>query len=200
MPAREKNATDREPVVDRDLVKAIGHPVRMRLLARLNERVASPVELARELGESVQLVSYHVRILRELEFVELVSTTPRRGAVEHHYRATRRAFVSDADYAAMPKDVRAELAGVALERILGQAVEAHAAGVFADSVDSNLSAGDFILDEQAWRQLTEKVAEVVEYAMELQAEAAPRLQDGAEPVTARVNVLLYPKPAGSAKR
>ena len=28
--------------------------------------------------------SYHVRILRELGCVELVSTTPRRGALEHY--------------------------------------------------------------------------------------------------------------------
>ncbi len=198
MPTRAKSS-EPQPV-DRDLVKAIGHPLRMRLLARLNERVSSPVELARELGESVQLVSYHVRILRDLEFVELVRTTPRRGAVEHHYRATRRAFFSDADFAALPETVRSEVVGTVLERILGQVIEAHAAGVFEKSVDSNISTGDFIVDEEGWKRLTVKVNEVVDFAMELQAEAAPRLQEGAEPVTARLNVLLYPRPPKLAKR
>jgi len=201
MPTRVKKRTpDPDRAVDRDLVKAMSHPLRLRLLIRLNERVASPIELARELGESVQLVSYHVRILRDLEFVELVSTTPRRGAVEHHYRATRRPFLTDADFAALPEGARTEMVGALLERILSQVVEAHAHGIFEESVDSNISTGDFILDEEAWRRLTEKVGEVIDLAMELQAEAAPRLQQGAESLTARVNVLLYPKPPKLAKR
>jgi hypothetical protein len=35
-------------------------------------------------------VSYHVRILARLGLIELVRTTPRRGAVEHHYRSLPR--------------------------------------------------------------------------------------------------------------
>jgi DNA-binding transcriptional ArsR family regulator len=68
-------------------VKALAHPVRVRALAILVEREASPSELADELGEPLGNVSYHVRLLHDLGLIELVSTTPRRGAIEHHYRA-----------------------------------------------------------------------------------------------------------------
>ena len=68
-------------------VKALAHPLRVRALAILTEREASPSELAEELGEPLGNVSYHVRLLHELELIELVKTTPRRGAIEHHYRA-----------------------------------------------------------------------------------------------------------------
>jgi predicted transcriptional regulator len=51
---------------------------------------ASPKELAGQLGEKLGNVSYHVRILARLGLIELVRETPRRGAVEHHYRATPR--------------------------------------------------------------------------------------------------------------
>ena len=43
--------------LDQRVVKAIGHPLRARLLAILNERVASPNELAKETGEPLGNVS-----------------------------------------------------------------------------------------------------------------------------------------------
>jgi DNA-binding transcriptional ArsR family regulator len=192
MPTREKQST--KPSVDVGVVKAIGHPLRMQLLARLNERVASPVELARELDESVQLVSYHVRILRDLGFVELVSTTPRRGAIEHHYRAVRRPYFSDEDFAALPANARGALSGTVLEQIFLHAASAHEAGVFDETANTNVTSADFVLDQKAWDKLTNKVGEVLEYAMKLQAEAMPRVQKGAEPLNARLAVLLYPSP------
>ncbi|MEA2125613.1 MAG: hypothetical protein QOI80_2395 [Solirubrobacteraceae bacterium] len=51
---------------------------------------ASPKELASQLDEKLGNVSYHVRILARLGLIELVRETPRRGAVEHHYRSTPR--------------------------------------------------------------------------------------------------------------
>src|SRR5688572_2112466 len=155
MPDRDKETTSRSDV-DAGLVKAIGHPLRAQLLSRLNERVASPVELARELDESVQLVSYHVRILRDLGFVELVRTTPRRGAIEHHYRAVRRPYFSEEDYAALPSNARAALAGTALANILQHAAHAHENGAFAQvDVDPNITSDNIVLDEEGWEKLAE---------------------------------------------
>jgi DNA-binding transcriptional ArsR family regulator len=190
MPTRENQA--RPSAVDIGVVKAIGHPLRMQLLSRLNERVASPVELARELDESVQLVSYHVRILRDLGFVELVRTTPRRGAIEHHYRAVRRPYFSDEDFAALPPNARAAIAGSVLEGVIDHAAQAHEDGVFERNADANITSADIVLDDEGWAKLAAKVAEVYEYATELQAEAIPRIQDGAGSLTARLAVLLYP--------
>lgn len=190
MPARTKKKA--EATVDTDVVKAIGHPLRMKLLARLNERVASPVELARELGESVQLVSYHVRILRDLGFAELVSTTPRRGAIEHHYRAVRRPYFSDADWAQMPSNARTALAAETLKTIFQHAAAAFQAGDFDERTDLHVSATDLVLDEEGWRELTARVSELLEGAMDLQAEAAKRIEDGAPELRSRIALLHYP--------
>ena len=76
--------------VDQKLVRAIGHPLRLRLLTIFNERVASPSDLAAELGEPIGNVSYHTRILARLGCVELVRTKQVRGAIEHYYRAVVR--------------------------------------------------------------------------------------------------------------
>ena len=77
-----------EADVDQRLIKALGHPVRMRVLDILDARVASPSELAKELGEPLGNVAYHVKILEETGAIELVRTAPVRGALEHFYRAT----------------------------------------------------------------------------------------------------------------
>jgi len=46
LPRKSKEAS-----LDRRLIKALGHPVRVRALEVLNVRVASPSELAKELSE-----------------------------------------------------------------------------------------------------------------------------------------------------
>ncbi len=74
--------------VDARVVKALSHPTRVRILELLQEReLASPVELAGQLGIPLGTVSYHVRRLEQLGFIELATRTQRRGAIEHHYRA-----------------------------------------------------------------------------------------------------------------
>ncbi len=72
--------------VDSRLAKALAHPLRVQLLAALNQGVASPNELAKKLDEPLTNVSYHVRMLHDLGCIELVDTEPRRGALEHFYR------------------------------------------------------------------------------------------------------------------
>ena len=89
MPPTSKDAT-----IDRRLIKALGHPVRVRALEVLNERVASPSQLAKDLGEPLGNVAYHVKILEENDAIELVRTAPVRGALEHFYRAKVRPWFS----------------------------------------------------------------------------------------------------------
>jgi DNA-binding transcriptional ArsR family regulator len=86
---------DADPV-DTRVVKALGHPTRVRILNVLRDReLASPVELSAELEIPLGTVGYHVRRLEALGFIELARRTQRRGAVEHHYRA--RQVLDDAD-------------------------------------------------------------------------------------------------------
>ncbi len=74
--------------IDARVVKALGHPTRVGILAILREReLVSPVELSEQMGIPLGTISYHVRRLETLGFVELATRTQRRGAVEHHYRA-----------------------------------------------------------------------------------------------------------------
>lgn len=67
--------------------RVLAHPTRVRVLRELNSLgVASPRVLADRLDQPLGRVSYHVRALRAWNLLELSGTTPRRGALEHHYR------------------------------------------------------------------------------------------------------------------
>ena len=103
--------------ITQQLAKALAHPLRVRILSSLHKGISSPNQLAQELGEPLGNVSYHVKTLLEYDCVELVKTEPRRGAVEHFYRATDRAFLSDSDWAKIPASARKGISGSILESI-----------------------------------------------------------------------------------
>jgi len=73
--------------IDPRLAKALSSEVRALALELLAAGAWSPKEIAVELGLDVRGVAYHVRVLKKLGCIELVETRPRRGAIEHVYRA-----------------------------------------------------------------------------------------------------------------
>ena len=110
-------------------VKALSHPLRVRILAMLDERTASPVELAGWLGSSLGTVAYHVRTLERMGLIELVHETRVRGAVEHHYRSKERPRVSDDAWAAAPPIAKQAAVSSSL-----QTIDAYARADFAGRV------------------------------------------------------------------
>src|SRR3712207_9484342 len=87
-------------------MKALAPPLLVRIVTVLTHRVALQVDFAGELEEPIGNVSYHMRTLADLGMVELVRTEPRRGAVEHYYRAIERPHLPSADWAQLPASVR----------------------------------------------------------------------------------------------
>jgi DNA-binding transcriptional ArsR family regulator len=75
---------------DAQIARVLSHPLRPRILQILTLRgEASPNEIAAELDVPLGTLSYHTRLLRDAGWIELVREVPRRGAVEHFYRAVR---------------------------------------------------------------------------------------------------------------
>jgi DNA-binding transcriptional ArsR family regulator len=167
-------------VVDQRIAKALSHPVRAQILQILNERVASPNEIAEQMKEPLGNVSYHVRALLNLNCVELVRTAPRRGAIEHYYRAIERPFFSDRDWTNLPPSARQAISDMVLDSIWNDVAGSMQDGVFEARVDRHLSRTALLLDEQAWEELNEILRGVVDDAMRLEAESAGRRADSGE--------------------
>lgn len=67
-------------------LRALAHPLRLRLLSLLTAQALTASEAARELGESQANVSYHLRQLHGANFVDLVEETTVRGGRAKRYR------------------------------------------------------------------------------------------------------------------
>jgi len=154
--------------IDHRLLKALGHPLRQRILRVLSDRVASPVELSRELEEPLGNVSYHVKMLEELEAVELVRTAPVRGTLEHFYRATRRVELDDAHWAQLPLSVRRKLFDQTLQMIWDHVVDA-ADDIGFDGARAHVSFTPFEVDEQGYEEMVGILAETLEQLIAAQA-------------------------------
>jgi DNA-binding transcriptional ArsR family regulator len=144
-----------KPITDIDdprYVKALAHPLRIRILALLADRSASPVQLSAQLDATLGTVAYHVRTLHNLGLVELVDTRQRRGATEHYYRAR--------EHPRFPDDAWAGLAPVAKQRMLsamlqqiGQYVTASAAAGGFDRAEAHMTRRSLRLDQPGFEQL-----------------------------------------------
>ncbi len=187
--------------IEQRLFKALAHPLRFQALIILNERVASPNELAKELGEGLSQVSYHVKVLLESDCIELVKTEPRRGAVEHYYRATSRAFLSDDEWARLPSSIQPGLSASLLQTIVDDAVEALKAGTFDARDDHHLSWTPMIVDEEGWKDLAAALTGTMERCIEIQAESAGRLAEaGEEGISATAAMMGFEAPASKRKK
>jgi DNA-binding transcriptional ArsR family regulator len=204
LPAKTKNKSKSKKQkgngVDQRLVKALAHPLRVEILTILNERMASPNELSKELDEGLSQVSYHVKVLKDFECIEMVKTEPRRGAVEHYYRATSRAYITDRDWKSLPDSVKPGLSASSVKMVFDDIAGALESGTFDARDDRHVSWTPGLVDEQGWKESVDLVNETLDEVMKIHAASAKRLAKSGEegfPVTA---VLLnYQGPSSEAK-
>jgi DNA-binding transcriptional ArsR family regulator len=184
--------------VDSRLAKALAHPLRVQLLAALNEGVASPNELAKRLDEPLTNVSYHVRMLHDLGCIELVETEPRRGALEHYYRAVVRPFFGDRDWRRLPKNARGSISDAVLQLVWEDAAEAIKGGLFDEREDRHLSRSVLSVDEQGWDDLHDLLAQTLDRAMQIQADSASRAsKNGDEAFNVNLVMMTHPTPSSA---
>jgi len=167
-------------LVDPRIAKALSHPMRARILGILNERTASPNEIAEMIDERLPNVSYHVRALQDLGCIELVDTAQRRGAIEHYYRALVRPFFSDRDWKRLPRSSRQTISDVALQIIWADVSDAMEAGTFEARTDRQLSHSPLILDDEGWGELTKLVAEALAQVERIESRSRARLTNSGE--------------------
>jgi DNA-binding transcriptional ArsR family regulator len=153
-------------------LKAVSHPLRMKILREMNRGLASPKEIADKLGESLGVVSYHVRTLEELGCIELADTKFRRGAVQHFYRPLRRVQLDDDDWAALPANIRDSFSATTVDGIIELAAAALQAGTFDARLDRHLSFVQLELDEEGWSEINQMLKVVLDRAIELQERTA----------------------------
>jgi len=158
------------------LIKALAHPLRFRILAKLNEGPASPSSLAEQLSEPLGNVSYHVQRLLQQGAIELVDTRPVRGAVEHIYRATTSAAFGTEHWTKLPASLRRQFQDAAVQSLWDHLVEATEAGNL-DDPRTRISSAALDLDDEGWEEISTLLSQTLERALEIQAKSSRRLAD-----------------------
>jgi DNA-binding transcriptional ArsR family regulator len=178
-------------ISDPRLVRALAHPLRLRILSVLERRVASPKELAHEIGAPLTHVSYHVRQLAQLGVIELERTTPRRGAVEHHYRLEARPSITDEGWRGAPEIAKQALVGAVLGQLSAE-VNAAAAEAGFSRDDAHLQRLSLELDDKGWHEASRALKAVVEDLQRIEEGARKRRKGPhSEGAASTVVVMLF---------
>jgi DNA-binding transcriptional ArsR family regulator len=170
--------------LDTRLLRALGDPVRQRILTILNERVATGRELAEEVGLELVEVQEHLLALIADDAVECVG----RDA----YRAAIRPFLDDAHWAQLPVERRRTLFVQNVQQILDHVAPALSGGGF-DDIRSHVSLTRVDLDARGWEEVADLLAGVLEEVMDVHAESMERVQRGEsrEVIAAELAVLHF---------
>jgi DNA-binding transcriptional ArsR family regulator len=159
---------------DAKIARVLSHPLRPRILQILAVRgEASPNEIAAELEVPLGTLSYHTRLLRDAGWIELVREVPRRGAVEHFYRAVVRPYVDDAQWDDLPASVRRRLASMTVGQVLRSAAAVTGKGAF-DAPGSHVDRIVLELDEEGWTELSDRLSETLAEAQRIQERSNER--------------------------
>lgn len=179
MARKRRKVTKRKRKLDSSpqevLVKALNHPVRVKALTILTEKIASPKEISAQIDTPLSNVSYHVRVLDELGLVEIVEEESVRGSVAHFYKAVERPLIDNPDWEKLSPRVRSAFSGYVIETLMSDAANSLASGVFDQRDDRHLSRTSLILDEKAWRKVSDIQAKALDQILKEQAAATQRL-------------------------
>lgn len=162
--------TETDPVL-----RALAHPLRLRMLTLMWPGPMSAAELARELGISHALASQHLRRLDAAGLVELAEERTRRGGRERRYRTIHGSPLSD-------RRDGTPLLAETLTQTLRERASRRAEGSEGVTVDAELW-----VDPQIWQDVRLRLAALT---AELHEAARPVHSPGTIPVG--VSVMAFP--------
>ena len=182
------------PLVDPRLLRALAHPTRVHILDILSEGPSSPVRMMRRMENvSLNLVSHHVKVLRDLGCIELIDTVERRGAREHLYRTKERQFFNQEEWEAIDPKQRQPITSILLRMASEDTNRALSEGKFDEMPDNHLSRSPLKLDAEGWTEVVEILARTLDEVLEADARSAERARLSGEALKpARVMMMQFP--------
>jgi hypothetical protein len=189
--ARKARKKQSARAAERRVAHAVIHPVRLDALSILFERVASPKEISKLLEVPLGTASFHVGELVEDDVIELVKTEPRRGAIEHFYRAKVKPEISDAQWQKMPKASRRRIAALALQAIVADSLASLRHGKMDTDSDLHLTWIPMQLDAEGHDEVTALQAEVLGQLEDIKARSEARSPEEAGVAPVRIAALMW---------
>jgi DNA-binding transcriptional ArsR family regulator len=172
-----------------DTARIFRHSLRSRILSVLAEHdEASPADVAAALGAPLGHVSYHMKVLHEARWIELVRVERRRGGRRHVYRVKVPPFIDDATWEVLPLALRRGLTNESLRRVFQTAATALRTGGF-DDAGAHVDLMSLRLDAQGVAELSGLLTGTLAQAQAIWDRSAAR--DGADVGQSLLVILHY---------
>ncbi|GAB4061109.1 ArsR/SmtB family transcription factor [Catellatospora paridis] len=141
-------------------LRALAHPIRLRILSLLTGAEMSAAEIARELGISHANASYHLRLLLSAHSIEVAGQEKIRGGQAKRYRYdVNQAFTPPGDRKHLHADdvqiVYAALAAELQRRAREIVTGPEAVGTLTDA--------ELWVDLDEWKQIRDRIAQASEH-------------------------------------
>src|SRR4029077_1059161 len=135
-------------------VKALDHVLRQHILLAAVQGEVSPNGLSKALDEGLSQVSYHVKVLRDdcEGMIEETRTEPRRGAVEHYYRAGAKTLLPAKAWCGLKTGMRAVVGAGQASDLFNDLAKALKAGKLQGTHD-HITRTPLVLDAEGQRNL-----------------------------------------------
>jgi len=161
---------------------ALSHPLRVRILYAMHspERRCSATDISEETDIDVKRLSYHMRELATLGFIEQVDERPVRGSLEKIYGPAKRLEAWELEYSLMPSSLRRTLAASALKTgvfALGAAIDQ---GTFESRDDAMLGQDTIWVDERGAQEAMAALEEALASLLKIQEDAKARLAEAGD--------------------
>ncbi len=179
------------PYADADprSIRALSHPLRVRMLAFLGDRSLTAAQLASELQSDPRTVASHARTLERLGYVGSTRDPRKEGEVRYHLVASVQ--IPDHVWAETPTTAKRDTIAAALDQLQLAASAALADGGF-DRADAHLTRTGLELDEEGWRQLSSEMLDWLDRIGEIGKEAAERMvKSRAHVMHVTANMMLF---------
>jgi DNA-binding transcriptional ArsR family regulator len=174
MPRTEKR--ERRPRPREDAASyAVGHRIRIEILAVLHEGPASINGLVRELRQTRGTITHHLEELLLDHSIEVAYSEERRNFTEHWYCMVKLPEYSSDEIAEMGDEAKQALFSLIIQSTAAEAFAALWAGKMLEDEEMTLAWDRIDLDEQGRRDLAQEQDRSWQRIHEIAAEAANRV-------------------------
>lgn len=189
----------RDRSIEEAVSYAVGHRVRIEVLAALHEGPSSAKDLAKIVRQPLSTVTHHVEELLASGSIEIARTEQVGNINQNFYCVVKLPFYSDEDWAAMTSEQRQVTSALILQAATTEAFASLWAGKLHSDPHIMIAWNRINLDLQAREDLAEEQARSWERIKEIEAESANRrARSGEPPVTYVVTSLGYERSRSSA--
>lgn len=171
---------------------AVGHRIRVEILAALHERPESADGLAKIVRRPLSTVTHHVEELLKDGSIEIARTEHVGNLVQHFYSVIKLPYYTDEDFVAMTPEERQALCGLILQASMAEALASLWAGKLSNDPRAILAWNRINLDKRGREDLADEQARSWQRIEEIEAESANRRAESGEPgVTYVITSLGY---------